>query len=85
MAFPHPNLRSMGAELNQGATEGSYKTVIKNRGGVVEDTTVRSLEDLSDVYFGIHEELVKQRPDGKSVTTPYFRHTKPVQPSGLVG
>ena len=81
----YPTLRSQNADLNEGAVEGSYKMVVRNRGGVVEDTGPASLEDLSDVYFGIHEEVVKQRPDGVPVTTPYYRHTKPVQASGLVG
>ncbi len=64
----------MNAELNEGATDGAHKKVIRDRGGIgVTDTlTVRTRADLSDVWYGIHEQPVKLRPDGKPVHTPNF-------------
>jgi hypothetical protein len=82
----YPAFRSMNGELDQGATEGTYKTVIRNRGGVVEGLTQESRQQLSDVWFGIHEAPLKRRPDGPLVHTPYYRWTPAVEGTlGLVG
>lgn len=40
-------MRSANTELAQGATDGSYKQVVKDRGGVVEMATYDSHRDLS--------------------------------------
>jgi hypothetical protein len=75
MATARP--RSVNAELNEGATDGKYKKVITNRGGVVEGTTYDDRMDLADVWHGIHEAPVKVRPDGRSCSTPNFVVTPP--------
>jgi hypothetical protein len=81
----HANPRSMNGELNQGSVEGTYKTVIRNRGGVVEPLTQESRKQLSDVWYGIHEAPLKRRPDGPIVSTPYFVATPPAETLGLIG
>lgn len=73
MATAQP--RSSNAELAEGLTDGKYKKVIANRGGVVEGTGIDSKASLSDTYFGIHEQPVKVTPDGLHTRTPYFVQT----------
>lgn len=68
------NLRG---ELAEGATDGSYKKVIRDRGGVVEDTTFQQRQDMADVWYGIHETPVKELGDGTSAATPNYRSTLP--------
>ena len=68
------NLRG---ELAEGATDGSYKKVIRDRGGVVEDTTYQQRTDMADVFYGIHEAPIKELGDGTSARTPNFRPTAP--------
>ena len=70
--------RSMNADLNEGATDGSYKKVINNRGGFgINGAPVDARDDLNDRWFGIHETPYKHRPDGHIVATPNFVHTRP--------
>lgn len=73
--------RSMNAELNEGATDGKYKKLVVDRGGlgVASSATVRHRVDLNDVWYGRHEEAVKMRPDGKPVHTPNYVPTPPAQ------
>lgn len=73
--------RSMNAELNEGATDGKYKKLVVDRGGpgVTQSDTVRARVDLNDVWYGRHEDEVKIRPDGKTVTTPNYVHAPPSQ------
>lgn len=61
--------RSMNAELVEGATDGKYKKVIQNRGGMIEPSTQRSREPLDDLWFGIHETQTKEIP-GMAGTRP---------------
>lgn len=68
-----PQLRSMNAELNEGATDGRYKKVVQNRGGVVEGSTYGNRTDLDDVWYGIHEESAKDIPGKYGVqSTPNY-------------
>lgn len=76
-----PNSRSMNGELSEGMTDGKYKKVVNNRGGQVQLTTTESRDDLKDVWYGIHEQPAKVRPDGKTVGTPNFVHTAPAEPT----
>jgi hypothetical protein len=69
--------RSANAELREGMTDGKYKKVITDRGGVVEATTYTDRQDLADVWHGIHEAPVKVRPDGLPTQTPNFVATPP--------
>lgn len=73
----YPLSRSMNADLHEGATDGKYKKVVRDRGGVVEDTTWRARVDLADPYYGIHEEPAKVTPDDKVVRTPNYVQTPP--------
>lgn len=70
--------RSMNADLNEGATDGKYKKVVQERGGVVDPATEMNRAQLDDAYFGVHEIQPKVRPDGKIVATPNYVPTKPV-------
>lgn len=72
--------RSMNASLGEGMTDGKYKKVVNHR-DQAESTTQMSREDLKDVWFGIHEEQAKVRPDGKVVRTPNFESTRPAEPT----
>lgn len=69
--------RSMSAALDEGCTDGLYRKVVTDRGGVVEDTTYRTRRDLHDTWFGIHEARAKTLPDGRVVSTPDFVLTPP--------
>lgn len=69
--------RDMVANLAEGATDGSYKKVVRDRGGVVESTTYEERQDLSDVWFGIHESPEKNLGDGTRGRTPDFGATAP--------
>jgi hypothetical protein len=71
----------MNAELNEGATDGKYKKVVRDRGGlgVAHSGTVTARLDLHDVWYGIHEDEIKIRPDGKPVHTPNYVSTPPSQ------
>lgn len=72
-----PQLRSMNAELNEGATDGRYKKVVQNRGGFVENDTYDNRSDLDDVYYGIHETPQKDLPGKFGVhNTPNYTATR---------
>lgn len=62
MAYAH--VRSMNRDLEEGMTDGKYKKITPNRGGVVEaELRARSLRDLDDIWFGYHETSAKALPD----------------------
>jgi hypothetical protein len=62
----------MNASLSEGATDGKYKKIIRDRDGVVEAATYETRADLNDQWFGIHEKRVKVAPDGLLHATPEF-------------
>lgn len=70
--------RSMNAEISEGMTDGKYKKVVMNRGGIVDAGTLRERADLDDRYYGIHEKQVKVTPDGLLHATPDYSPTGPV-------
>lgn len=70
---------SQNANLCEGATDGVYKKVVQNRGGVVERTTYASRAALSDHWYGIHEAAVKDIGDGTMHATPDFVATPAAQ------
>lgn len=75
MAYaPH---RSSNAELHIGATEGTYKRVIRDRGGFVEGTTQKERAPLNDTWYGIHETPVKVSGDGIAAPTRDYVPTAP--------
>ena len=75
----YPPSRSMTAELNTGLTDGKYKQVVKDRGGIVESQTYKSRSDLYDTWYGIHEEPLKITADNRVVRTPYSVQTPPAR------
>jgi hypothetical protein len=79
MAYPTP--RSMNANLEEGMSDGKYKKVVMNRGGVCESARLYDdRKDLADVWHGIHECPVKVFPDGSSPRrTPNTVDTNPVE------
>jgi len=63
MVYPRP--RSMNHDLEEGMSDGKYKKIVANRGGIVEkDLFYTSRHDLNDLWYGIHEDMVKILPDG---------------------
>ncbi|MFF3356229.1 hypothetical protein ACFYWN_27085 [Streptomyces sp. NPDC002917] len=68
----YANERSLTGDLNEGLTDGAYKKVVRDRGGVVESTTYAARSDLNDLWYGIHEDPLKHTPDGRSITTPNY-------------
>lgn len=75
-------MRSMNAELDSGATDGTYKKVVRDRGGFVDAMTQDSRRDLHDIYFGIHEKDVKRAPTRGDVRTQNYRPTPEADPWG---
>lgn len=70
----YPISRSMNADLAEGATDGSYKKVVRDR-GQAEETTLRQRADLYDVWYGIHETPIKTLGDGRETLTPNYSPT----------
>lgn len=81
MAYAKP--RSANAELEAGMTDGKYKKVVMDRGGVVESATYASRRDLSDVWHGIHEAPTMETPDGATTVNPYAVSTPHADPEGF--
>lgn len=78
-----PQLRSMNAELDSGLTDGSYKKVVRDRGGIeIDADTQQSRRDLHDLYYGIHEAEVKQAPTRGDVRTQAYCATPKADPWG---
>lgn len=64
--------RSMSADLAEGMSDGSYKKVVTDRGGSIDETTYAQREMLDDAHFGIHEAASKVLGDGTIHTTPDY-------------
>lgn len=73
MAYAQP--RSANRELEFGMVEGSYKSVIKDRGGEVAQATWNARASLSCIYYGIHEAPVMDTPDAQKMVSPYHTAT----------
>lgn len=71
--------RSQNAELAEGMSDGKYKKVVTDRGGVVDPATYAERRDLSDAHFGIHEARTKVLGDGTVHVTPDYVATAPAQ------
>lgn len=71
--------RSPNVELQRGMVDGTYKEVVRDRGGFVEATTTDARSELNDIWFGIHETRVKRLPDGRTFNDPYCVDSKPAQ------
>lgn len=60
----YPVSRSMNGDLAEGMSDGKYKKICPNRGGITEsDLAAAERWDLDDVWYGIHEAPVKRLPD----------------------
>lgn len=77
----YANTRSMNADLHEGTTDGKYKKVVRDRGGVVENLSNRERSDLYDIWYGIHETSQKTAGDGVSSPTPYYVPTRISDPA----
>ena len=66
------NSRSMNAELAEGMSDGKFKKIIADRGGVVHPETYDDRRDLSSAHFDIAETKVKHLGDGTVHVTPDF-------------
>ena len=76
MGLPRGNLGSVNDELRLGMTDGTYKQVVKDRGGQVETLTYDSRRDLSVSLYGIVELPDKELPGGMgSYRSPYAVQT----------
>jgi hypothetical protein len=69
MAYAAP--RSANSDLNAGSTDGKYRKINADRGGIVEDTTSNARRDLTDGWYGLHEAPVMVTPDNRHVSNPY--------------
>ena len=67
----YPNLRSCNDDLEAGMTDGLYRKIIMDRGGVVEPTTYAARRDLTDAWYGLHECPSMMTPDNMRVRNPY--------------
>lgn len=70
--------RGLIGELSMGSVDGTYKQVVRDRGGHIDEATVRTRQDLPDTWYGIHEAAEKVDPFGRLVRTPNYRATRPV-------
>lgn len=68
----YPASRGMNAALSEGATDGKYKKIVRDRDGVVDPATAENRRDLNDEWFGFHEKRVKVAPDGLLHSTPNY-------------
>lgn len=71
--------RSPNVELQRGMIDGTYKQVVKDRGGFAEPATYDARRELTDIYYGIHEAKVKRLPDNRVFNDPYCVDTPEAQ------
>lgn len=73
-------VRSVNAELFEGSTDGKYKKVIQNRGGLIDLFSAVDKAGLDDQWYGIHEKKIKVGPSGRMGQTPNYVNTADVLP-----
>jgi hypothetical protein len=61
-------------------TDGKYRKIDADRGGVVEMATYASRADLTDGWYGLHECPSMVAPDGSRGTNPYAVSTPHADP-----
>lgn len=72
----YPSTRSALRELDAGATDGKYRKVIADRGGVVEHAFVANRTDLVGGFYGIHEAPSMEVPGSdRTCSNPYAVYT----------
>lgn len=69
----YPESRGMNNNFSEGSTDGKYKKVVPNRGGVIDPATEENRADLHDNFYGTGpEKQVKVTPDGLLHATPEY-------------
>jgi hypothetical protein len=77
MAYaPH---RSCNADLVEGMTDGRYKKIAMDQGGMINPTLYASRRDFNDIWYGFHEVELKMLGDGTMARTPNYRDNKEAQ------
>jgi hypothetical protein len=77
----YPGTRSVNRELEAGATDGKYRKVIADRGGVVERDFVANRADLTNAFYGIHEAPTMEVPGcSRACSNPYAVSTPVPRP-----
>lgn len=72
----YPKCRSMNRSLEEGMTDGRYKKVVTDRGGVHEGELLHACrEQLDSINYGINELKEKRFGDGTSGVTPNYVET----------
>jgi hypothetical protein len=59
----YPTARSCNSELETGMLDGTYKQVVKDRGGFVEPHTWNARKDAGVRIYGMVEKAEKELPD----------------------
>jgi len=74
----YPKSFSLTANLERGMVDGSYKQMIKDRGGVVEMHAVIERQQLATRLYGIGEASYQEMPDGSGQVTTAFTVPTPI-------
>lgn len=69
--------RSWNQDMLAGATDGTWKKAVMDRGGIVEPQTSEVRKRMSGVWHGFNETQPKITADGRSVSTPYYQDITP--------
>ena len=74
----YPKAASLTANLQRGMVDGSYKQIIKDRGGVVEMHAPDERQQLATRLYGIGEAPFQEMPDGSGPVTTAFTVPTPI-------
>ena len=78
----YPRARSCVAELATGSIDGTYKQVIKDRGGEPEIATGEARKDLPHGKMGVVEAARKETPMCEEITSNYTTVTRHPEEQG---
>ncbi len=65
--------QSQNACLAEGMSDGKYKKIVQDRGGVIDPVNPAEKADLSTGLYVVQEAPSKLLPDGTRHTTPDYR------------
>jgi hypothetical protein len=72
----YPKTRSMNRDLEEGMTDGRYKKVVTDRGGIHEGELLYKIrEELDSINYGINEIKEKEFGDSTRGVTPDYVET----------